>query len=228
MYQSKKNNMPYKSLFSAFLVLVLMSSCKKNYLDGGSLHNAVTPLSNIEYMRGNASNLFDTSIIVIQRLGLNDQVNSAKTFFAFTDYSVLKMINLKLQQRQSVNPIAVYTLDSLIKEINQDSIRQYMLDQTVDLQTAPEITPQTYTSLGRTTMGVVKQVQTNATYLERTQAPTFLLFYVLVRGALDQPGVAPPTGQNDISVLCQTTGIKTSNGANTMHVLTNLHTFVRF
>lgn len=220
--------MSYKSLFAAFLVLVLMSSCKKNYLDGGSLHNAITPLSNIEYMRSNASNLFDTSLIVIQRLGLNDQVNSAKTFFAFTDYSVLSMINLKLQQRRNINPIAVYTLDSLISEINQDSVRQYMLDQTIELQTAPEDVPRTYTSLGRTSMGVIKQLQANATYLERTQAPTYLLFYILVRGALDQPGVVPPVGQNDISVLCQTTGIKTSNGATTLHVLTNLHTFVRF
>jgi len=220
--------MSYKSLFTACLVLLLMSSCKKNYLDGGSLHNPVTPLSNIEYMRSNASNIFDTSLLVIERLGLNDQVNNAKTFFAFTDYSVLNMINLKLQQRQAVNPIAVYTLDSLIREISQDSVRQYLLDQTVELQSAPELIPQTYTSLGRTNMGVIKQIQTNATYLERTQAPTYLLFYVLVRGALDQPGVVPPTGQNDISVLCQTTGIKTSNGATTMHVLSNLHTFVRF
>lgn len=220
--------MSYKSLFTAFFVLVLMSSCKKNYLDGGTLHIAVTPLSNIEYLRNNSSKLFDTSLIVIERLGLNDQVNTAKTFFAFTDYSVLSMINLKLQQRQNINPIAVYTLDSLIREINQDSVRQYMLDQTVDLQTAPEITPQTFTSLGRTNMGVLKQLQANALYLERTQAPTYLLFYVLVRGALDQPGVPPPTGQNDISVLCQTTGIKTSNGNTTLHVLNNQHTFVRF
>lgn len=228
MNQPKQIIMSYKSLFTACLVLFLMSSCKKNYLDGGSLHNPVTPLNNIEYMRSNASNLFDTSLIVIERLGLNDQVNNAKTFFAFTDYSVLSMINLKLQQRQAVNPIAVYTLDSLIKDISQDSVRQYLLDQTVELQSAPELVPQTFTSLGRTTMGVIKQIQTNALYLERTQAPTYLLFYVLVRGALDQPGVVPPTGQNDISVLCQTTGIKTSNGATTMHVLSNLHTFVRF
>jgi hypothetical protein len=179
-------------------------------------------------MRANPSGLFDTSIIVIERLGLANQINSAKTFFAFTDYSVLNMINLRLQQRQQVNPIAVYTLDSLVREISQDSVRQYLIDQTIELQSAPENIPQTYPSLGGTTMGVIKQIQTNPLFLERTQAPTFLLFYVLVRGALDQPGVVPPTGQNDITVVCQTTGIKTSNGSTTMHVLSNLHTFVRF
>ena len=221
--------MSYKSsLIAAFLVLVLMSSCKKSYLSGGTLHNAITPLNNIEYMRANASNLFDTSLIVIQRLGLNDQVNSAKTFFAFTDYSILNMINLKLQQRQAVSPLAVYTLDSLIRELNEDSVKQYILNETIDLKTAPEDRPAVFTSLGRTTNGVFKQLQANATYRERTQAPTYLLFYVLVRGALDVPGVTPPTGQNDISVLCQTTGIKTSNGNTTLHVLNNQHTFVRF
>lgn len=220
--------MTYKSLFAALLVLVLLSSCQKSHLSGGSLHQEITPLNNIEYMRSNAFNLFDTAIIVIDRLGLTSQVNNAKTFFAFTDYSIQNMINLKLAQRQSVNPIATYTLDSLIREINEDSVRQYMLDATIDLKTAPENPPATYTSLGRTNMAVFKQLQANATYLERTQAPTFLLFYVLVRGALDVPGVTPPPGQNDISVLCQTTGIKTSNGNTTMHVLNNQHTFVRF
>ena len=167
-------------------------------------------------------------MIVIQRLGLNDQVNSAKTFFAFTDYSILNMINLKLQQRQAVSPLAVYTLDSLIREINEDSVRQYLLNATIDLKTAPENIPATFTSLGGTNMGVFKQEQVTATYRERTQAPTYLLFFVKVRGALDQPGVTPPPGQNDINVLCQTTGIKTSNGSTTMHVLNNQHTFVRF
>ncbi|HCL05580.1 MAG TPA: hypothetical protein DHW64_06295 [Chitinophagaceae bacterium] len=206
----------------------MLGSCKKDYLTGGSLHQEVTPLNNIDYLKSNSFKLFDTAVIVIEKLGLTAQVNSAKTFFAFTDYSVLNMINLRLQQKQQVNPLATYTLDSLISNINEDSVRQYILNETVELKTAPELVPATYTSAGNTTMGVLKQLQTNATYLERTQAPTYLLFYVKVRGALDQPGVTPPVNQNDITVQCQTTGIKTSNGATTMHVLVNPHTFVRF
>jgi len=206
----------------------LLGSCKKDYLTGGSLHQEVTPLNNIDYLKSNSFKLFDTAVIVIEKLGLTAQVNSAKTFFAFTDYSILNMINLRLQQKQQVNPMATYTLDSLISNINEDSVRQYILNETVELKTAPELVPATYTSAGNTTMGVLKQIQTNATYLERTQAPTYLLFFVKVRGALDQPGVTPPVNQNDITVQCQTTGIKTSNGSTTMHVLVNPHTFVRF
>ena len=220
--------MSYKTIIAAFIVICLFGSCKKDYLTGGSLHQAITPLTNVDYMKANSFKLFDTAVVVIERLGMTTQVNNAKSFFAFTDYSVLNMINLKLQQKQQVNPLAPYTLDSLIRDINEDSVRQYILNETVELKTAPELIPAVYTSAGNTTMGVLKQVQTTAQYLERTQAHTYLLFYVKVRGALDQPGVTPPANQNDISVLCQTTGIKTSNGATTMHVLANTHTFVRF
>lgn len=225
---TKQFMISYKSIITAFIVICLFGSCKKDYLTGGSLHQAITPLNNVDYMKANSFQLFDTAVVVIERLGLTAQVNSAKTFFAFTDYSILNMINLKLQQRQQVNPLAVYTLDSLVRDINEDSVKQYMLNETIELKTAPELTPATYTSAGNTTMGVLKQLQTVAAYLERTQAPTYLLFYVKVRGALDQPGVTPPANQNDITVMCQTTGIKTSNGNTTMHVLANTHTFVRF
>lgn len=224
----KKHRMSYKCIIASFILICLLGSCKKDYLTGGSLHQEVTPLNNIDYLKSNSFKLFDTAVVVIEKLGLTAQVNSAKTFFAFTDYSVLNMINLRLQQKQQVNPLATYTLDSLISNINEDSVRQYILNETVELKTAPELVPATYTSAGNTTMGVLKQLQTNATYLERTQSPTYLLFYVKVRGALDQPGVTPPVNQNDITVQCQTTGIKTSNGATTMHVLVNPHTFVRF
>jgi hypothetical protein len=224
----KKDIMSYKFIIAAFLSLSLLASCKKDYLTGGSLHQAITPLNNVDYMKANSFNLFDTAVIVIERLGLTAQVNSAKTFFAFTDYSIQNMINLRLTQKQQVNPLATYTLDSLIRDISVDSVRQYMLNQTIELETAPELIPATFTSAGNTTMGALKQLQVTAQYLERTQAPTYLLFFVKVRGALDQPGVTPPTGENDINVLCQTTGIKTSNGQTTMHVLANTHTFVRF
>ncbi len=224
----KINIMSYKSIIAAFIFICLLGSCKKDYLTGGSLHQAITPLNNVDYMKGNASKIFDTAVVVIERLGLTAQVNSAKTFFAFTDYSVLNMINLRLQQKQALNPLATYTLDSLVRDISVDSVRQYMLNQTVELETAQELVPATFTSAGNTNMGVIKQLQTDALYLERTQAQTYLLFYVKVRGALDQPGVTPPPNENDIRVLCQTTGIKTSDGTTILHVLANNHTFVRF
>jgi hypothetical protein len=204
-------------------------SCKKDdYLSGGTLHNAVTPLSNMDYLKANSFKLFDTATLIIDRLGMANTVNSAKTFFAFTDYSVVNMINVKLAAKRAINPLATYTLDSLINDISVDSIKQYMFNETIELETSPELKATPYTSLGNTTMGVLKQLQSNAPYTTSTRAPTYLLIFVKVRGALDEPGVTPPLNQNDINVLCQTTGIKTSAGETTLHVLSNTHTFVRF
>jgi len=222
------NTMSLKTILAAVAFICFFSACKKDYLSGGSLHAAVTPLNNIDYLKANSFQLFDTAVIVIERLKLTARINSATTFFAFTDYSVQRMIDLKLTQRRQVNPLAIYTLDSLISEISADSVLQYVLNEKVELETAQELIPKTYSSAGNTTMGVLKRLQTDPMYLERTQAPTFLLFYVRVRGALDQPGVTPPLNENDITVQCQTTGIKTLNGETTLHVLSNTHTFVRF
>lgn len=209
--------------------LLAVTGCKKSYLSGGSLHNPVTPLNNVDYMKSNAFNLFDTAFLILQRFELINEVNNAKTFFAFTDYSVVNMMNLKLTARQQVNPLAIYTLDSLFKDLTADSIRQYIFNETIELGSASELKATPYTSRANTPMAVVKQLQTGAPYINNMiKSPTYLLYFVKVRGALDEPGVVPPQGENDISVLCQTTGIKTSNGATTMHVLVNNHTFVRF
>jgi len=195
---------------------IIATGCQKDYLSGGSLHVANTPLNNIDYMKSNQLHLFDTTVAIIQKMGLTDEVNNAKTFFAFTDYSLNLYMVAKATAKQLVNPSAVYTIDSLAKDITADSIRQYMFSQTIELATAQTtITP--YTSLGNTPMGVMKILQTAAPYTTNSQAPTYLLYFGRIKG-----------GTNDIATLCQTEGIKTSNGNTTLHVLANTHTFARF
>ncbi len=210
------------------LALLSVAGCKKSYLLGGSLHNPVTPLNNMDYLKSNSFKLFDTATLILEKLDMANEVNNARTFFAFTDYSVGRMLALKLTEKQLSNPLATYSLEDLYKDINADSIRQYMFSQTIELASTAEIKATPYTSLGKTSMGALKQLQTASPYVDRTKAPTYLLFFVKVRGAVDEPGVISPPNETDIPVLCQTTGIKTSNGATTLHVLNNNHTFVRF
>jgi len=199
---------------------LIAGSCKKDYTTGGTLSKAVTPLTNMDYLAANQYHQFDTTVQIINKLGLAAEVNSAKTFFAFTDFSVLLYINLKLNAKQLINPSAAYTIDSLVKDISADSVRQYMFGQTIDLSSAPIITIgsslPSMTSLGNTTMFAYKQLQTAASYTNMTAAPTYLLYFGKV------------TTGTVTSVLCQTTGIKTSNGNTTLHVLANGHTFSRF
>jgi hypothetical protein len=109
-----------------------------------------------------------------------------------------------------------------------DSVRQYLFAETIALDNAQEGQAQPFTSKGGTRQAVLKVLQTGAPYIDRTSAATYLLFFIKVRGALDTPGVTPPTNESDISVLCQTSGIKTSNGTTTLHVLNNTHPFITF
>jgi hypothetical protein len=207
--------------------LLAFNSCtKKDYLTDTGVHNPVTPLNNTDYLATNQFKQFDTLLQIINRFdGLKDEVNKAGTFFAPTDYSILLAINNKLRLKQVSDAFATYTLDSLIKNITIDSIRQYLFSESITLDNAPEGQAKAYTSKAGTSQAALKVLQTGAPYTDRTTAPTYLLFFVKVRGALDTPGVVPPTNESDINVLCQTTGIKTSNGTTTLHVLNNTHVF---
>ena len=209
--------------------VLLAGSCKKDdYLTDTGVHDPVTPLSNYDYLAKNQLHQFDTLLQIIDRFDAKAEVNKAATFFAPTDYAILATINKRLTEKQQVNPSATYTLDSLIMAINGDSLRQYMFNEEITLQNAPEFQAKAYTSIGRTTNATLKVLQTATPYIDRTSAATYLLYFVKVRGALDIPGVTPPLNENDLQVLCQTTGIKTSNGATTLHVLSNLHFFSTF
>jgi len=214
-------------LLGMVIVLLTMTACtKKDYLTDTGIHNAVTPLNNTDYLATNQFKQFDTLLLLINSFdGLKDEVNKAGTFFAPTDYSISLAINNRLRVKQQSDAFATYTLDSLIKNITIDSMRQYLFSETITLDNAPEGQAKPYTSKGGTSQAVLKVLQTGAPYTDRTTAPTYLLFFVKVRGALDIPGVIPPTNENDLNVLCQTTGIKTSNGTTTLHVLTNTHVF---
>ncbi|MEI6950230.1 hypothetical protein V9K67_23820 [Paraflavisolibacter sp. H34] len=220
----------YSRLILPFIgALLLTVSCKKaDYLTDSGVHDPKTPLSTYDYLKQHPWQLFDTLVQVIDKYNLKEEVNNSATFFAPTDYSIKRYLDDRRLERQATNAAADYSLDSLYKYITADSVRQYMFSEKLSLQELPAQLPQAYSSLGKTAMGVFKELQTANTYTERTNAPTYLLYLVKVRGTLDEPGTVPPASEIDIKVLCQTTGIQTANGAKTLHVLANTHPFVRF
>jgi hypothetical protein len=208
---------------------VLAFSCRKaDYLTDSGIHEAITPLSTYDYLAAHSWHFFDTTIAVIDHFGMKDEVNQANTFFAFTDYAIFNYMDARAREKQQTDPTAVYTLDSLYKYITADSIRQYMFSGSIRLGDLPvnEVSPQT--SVANTTMGAYRELQTITEFTQRTQAPTYLLFLIKVRGDIDLPGVVYPSAEVDTRVRCQTTGILTSNGEKVLHVLNNQHQFVRF
>lgn len=220
---------PYKIILPLICAIVIGISCKKNdYLTDSGIHSAITPLSNYDYLKANSYNLFDTLIMVIDRYKLKDEFNSANTVFAPTDYSIARYMTDRLNERLATSSTARYSLDTLFKYVNVDSIRQYMFNAKITLPELQENETQLYTSLGQTRMGAFKELQLANQYTAQSNNRTYLLYLVRVRGALDVPGVLPPLGEADTRVLCQTTGILTSNGSKVLHALSNQHVFIRF
>lgn len=218
-----------KAVVIVVCALAMMISCKKaDYLTDSGVHEAVTPLSAYDYMAQHSWHYFDTTIMIIDHYNLKDEVNQTNTFFAFTDYSIAAFLNARRSEKQQLDPNADYSLDSLYKYISADSIRQYLFTEEIRMGEMPVNETKPYTSLGNTSMGVFRELQVANEYTVRTNAPTYLLYLVKVRGDLDLPGVLYPPAEIDIRVRCQTTGILTSNGTKTMHVLNNQHAFVRF
>lgn len=223
-----------KRYYIYFLLIAVLAgavSCKKAaYLTDGGVHKAITPLSTYDYLAQHPWHLFDTLITIVDHYGLKDKVNAANTFFAPTNYSIGRYMTARLTEKQAVNAAATYTLDSLYKDLKTDSILQYMFNDKITLDNTQELQPKLYTSQTETgiKMGVMKELQTGGGYTERSNAPTYLLYFVKVRGDIDVPGTVPPANEADIRVVCQTTGILPQNGARILHVLSNLHTFSRF
>ena len=222
----KKNNI--KLLLLCMLTGIMVVSCKKSeYRTDEGVHNPITPLSNYDYLKQHSWNSFDTLVAIIDHFNLKDEVNKAATFFAPTNYSITRFINLKKLERR--DPNLPYTLDTLFKSIAADSIRQYLFSSKITLAESPTvITP--FTSLGKTSCAVQRFLQTGGAYSQWGNTPVYSLFYIKVRGTMDDPNNPPaPNDPNaDSRVICQTTGIQTSSGTTILHVLNNTHTFVRF
>lgn len=229
-----------------FLVLLggwmlVTTSCKKNdYLTDDGIHDAHTSLNTYDYLKSNQYKLFDTFLLVIDKFALKDELLSAGTVFAVTDYSIKRYMDMRQAALRLINESKVYTLDSLYKDMTADSVRQYFFDEKITLQDAviePEV--KELLSQGNITCGFSKRMWTilelngnDGGLPNWTNTPAYGLYYTRVRGTLDVPGTTPPANEIDIKVLCQTTGIlPTSPKAGVeqvLHVLSNQHTFIRF
>ena len=227
-------------LICCFTALALLSCKKNDYLTDGGVHDARTSLNTYDYLKANQYKLFDTFLLVVDKFNLKEEMLSAKTVFAVTDYSIRNYINLKQAALRLVDVTKTFTLDSLYANITADSVRQYFFDQKITLSGAPmEPEVNQLTSLGKTSCGYSKRQWTifelngnDGGLFTWTNNPIYGLYYTKVRGALDVPGVIPPANEADIKVLCQTQGILPKNDKGTadpvLHVLANPHTFVRF
>ena len=220
-----------KWIMVLFSCVVAAVSCKKAaYLTDEGIHNPKTTLSTYEYLKQHSWRSFDTLVLLIDKYSLQNEVNSAATVFAVTDYSVKRYMDMRQTQLRQVNENLRFTIDSLYKYVTADSVRQYLFNQPVTLANAklePEVDVLDSRANTKCAFSKVLLTTTPQNYQQFTTSPTYSLYYTAIRGTLDVPGIVSPAGEIDIKVQCQTTGIETATGS-ILHVLTNQHTFVRF
>ena len=130
-----KNKTFEKILMLALLVLGvgIYSSCKKDYIVGGSLSEE--PFKNSSNYEALASMpQFDTLIQLIDAAGLKDAVNQAGTIFAPTNTSVLNYLNQRTVLLQNTVDLSKkFLLDSLNYYLEnnikgtRDSLKMYLL-----------------------------------------------------------------------------------------------------
>lgn len=206
----KNSSLFLLGLFIAFS----LGACKKNaYLTDGGVSKAYTSLSTYDYLKNNQYHQFDTVIMLIDHYQLKNTVNSAKTFFAFTDMSVNGLMKT----------LKVTSINQLTDSVSAKLFTQYMFNKTITLDDAT-LNSVLYTNdVGSTAPSAIKKISTGVPVYLANSAPTFNYFtleYVKVNGVVDGSPGAPANDPVDLALQCQTTGVQTSSGT-TLHVLVN-------
>ena len=90
----KKNFQLLLYILAASTVLI---SCKRDeYFIGGSTHSAKVDMTTYDFLKSNSAGLFDTLLLLVDKAGVKDQINRENiTFFAPTDYSIVRYLNAR-------------------------------------------------------------------------------------------------------------------------------------
>lgn len=222
-----------KLKISSILIVMVIAlfSCAKDYTIGGSVTDPRVNMTTYDYLKTNP--LFDTLLLLIDRTGLKDEVNASGTFFAFTDYSILKYVKAKEEdlrvKRNDEN--LIYTFDSLDFAGLKDSIRAYLFKDQITLDNGTT-RGKIYTSND----GELRLVQVvpSTDYTDGTvfSTPPKYMFFTKMIAYNGKPAPTTEAELSDIeaeqmlSTQAQTTGIITTTGI--LHVLKNYHTFTYY
>lgn len=213
---------------TAALLFTAISSCKKSYTIGGSTFVAKVNVSTYDYLKTN--HLFDTLVIMIDKMGLKDEVNKAGTFFAVTNYSIRNFVLARqadlriVRNDENLN----YTFDSLDLPSLRDTLRTYMFADRITRDNISQIGEWRPSAEGDPRL---IELLTSGDYTNQNVFTTNPKYMYLTK-IVDQPGFPVPTDSTQLisvdpsqkkQTLCQTTGILTTTGV--LHVLSDLHTF---
>lgn len=201
---------------------VLMVACRKeDYKTGGSPTNPRSELSTYDYLKQNK--LFDTLVMLIDKAGMKEEINSNVTFFAVTNYSVYTLLAKRTGeiQKKYNNENIKYTLDSFPIAELKDSLRAYVFKSRI---TREELSLDNQFYKNAVGEDFVVKLRVSDDYGELNNPPKYMYLRKVING-LD-PDPIPnkyPDADKDIEEIIQTSGILTKTGV--LHVINNNHTF---
>lgn len=215
-------------LLLAITVSVLFACNKQNYIIGGKLEVATTPLSTYDYLKSNRYGTFDTLLLIIDKAGLKSVINQTGiTFYAPTDFSINHYLQAKTLLAQKANPFAQYSIDTLIKydmATFKDSLNAYIIPKVITYTslTSNGVIFNTARSGSQAVISYEKTYDTNLGYTSAVSTAPSIEYYTFIKGQLPAVVVAASIPDSiGVRVLCQTTGLTTSTGQ--LNVLENSH-----
>jgi hypothetical protein len=214
------------------VLLLIISSCKKDAVIDGGLSNEKVNMSTYDFLKSHPHQMFDTTLLIIDKAGMKDLINGPGTFFVPNDYAIANYLTAKQTEARENDERNNFTLDSLLKYTPQ------MLRDSMGMYFFPErITRDMLNSTGKDYQTSTPGIKMNVVLEERNEyqqdgvistKPQYI-YLVKVKGQKDVFNPIDythldPSGDEDLEdqmTLCQTTGILTNNGV--VHVLTNTH-----
>lgn len=219
----KSNILIAKGGWVLLLAVLLFTACKKDdHFIGGSPTNDHVDMTTYDYLKANP--LFDTLILLIDKAGLKETINSNITFMAPTDYSIKQFLKARTKELQEElnDENVTYTIDSLKAPELRDSLMAYMYDGKIQ-RSDLSLEQQVY----KNKVGEDFSIRLKKTdqYGGILSAGVRYIYVAKVINGLD-PDPLPddfPQDDRDKEDILQTTGIITKTGI--LHVLANTHAF---
>ncbi len=218
-------------MMTAFTMVALMMSCKKDGVIDGGKSIAKVDMTTYDFLKTHPSKKFDTTLLIIDKAGLKDLINSPGTFFVPNNYAIRNFLNAKRDEARKTDERLNYNLDSLFKKFTpkmlKDSMGIYFFPKEIVREDLNENGTSYQTSTPNQLLDISLEVSNDYQVDGIINNKPKYVYVTKVMGAKDimvnAERVDPSGNKNllDIKVICQTTGILTNTGV--VHVLGNQH-----
>ncbi|SHF21688.1 hypothetical protein SAMN04488522_102470 [Pedobacter caeni] len=218
-------------LIVAFTMTLLVMACQKDAIIDGGLSNEKVDMTTYDFLKSHYTKRFDTTLMIIDKAGMKDLINSPGTFFVPNNFTITNYLNAKREQARKKDERLNYTLDSLFKfftpKMLRDSMGIYFFPQRIvrgDLNaTGTAFQTSVPGEKLDVSLEVVNQYTVDGVITNRPEY-IYLNKILGAKDILKDGAKVDPSGDvklKDIKGLCQTTGIITNTGV--VHVLANNH-----